>query len=37
MGSLNESFGDLPETVLLSLASPSTDPEDLTRLAELAC
>lgn len=35
--SLNESFGDLPETVLLALASTSTDPEDLTRLAELSC
>ena len=35
--SLNESFADLPETVLLALASTSTDPEDLTRLAELSC
>jgi hypothetical protein len=34
---LNESFADLPETVLLALASTSTDPEDLTRLAELSC
>ena len=35
--SINESFADLPETVLLALASTSTDPEDLTRLAELSC
>jgi len=35
--SLNESFADLPETVLLTLASTSTDPEDLTRLAEMSC
>lgn len=35
--SLNESFGNLPETVLLALAATSTDPEDLTRLAELSC
>ena len=35
--SVRESFADLPETVLFSLASTSTDPEDLTRLAELSC
>ena len=35
--SLNESFAELPETVLLALASISTDPEDLIRLAELSC
>ena len=35
--SLNEAFADLPETVLLALASISTDPEDLKRLAELSC
>lgn len=35
--SLDESFADLPETILLALASTSTDPEDLTRLAELSC
>jgi len=35
--SLNEAFADLPQTVLLALASNSTDPEDLVRLAELAC
>ena len=35
--SLNEAFAELPETVLLALASISTDPEDLTRLAELSC
>jgi len=34
---LNEAFAELPETVLISLASTSTDPEDLIRLAELAC
>jgi len=34
---LNESFADLPVTVLLALASTSTDPDDLTRLAQLAC
>jgi len=34
---LNEAFADLPETVLISLASTSTDPEDLVRLAELSC
>ena len=34
---LDESFADLPESVLLALASTSTDPEDLTRLAGLAC
>jgi len=33
----NESFADLPETVLLALASTSTDPDDLTRLAQLSC
>jgi len=35
--SLDESFADLPETVLLTLASTSTDPEDLIRLAEMSC
>ena len=35
--SLREAFADLPETVQLSLASTSTDPEDLTSLAELSC
>ena len=34
---VNEAFADLPETVLISLASTSTDPEDLVRLAEMAC
>ena len=34
---LNQFFADLPETVLLALASTSTDPEDLTCLAELSC
>ncbi|MBW2505809.1 MAG: hypothetical protein JRD19_01925 [Deltaproteobacteria bacterium] len=34
---LDEAFAELPETVLISLASTSTDPEDLVRLAELAC
>ena len=34
---LNESFTNLPETVLLALASNSTDPEDLIRLAEMSC
>ncbi len=34
---LNQAFADLPETVLLALASNSTDPEDLIRLAELSC
>ncbi|MFC1843347.1 hypothetical protein ACFLZ5_00975, partial [Thermodesulfobacteriota bacterium] len=34
---LNESFAGLPETVLLALASTSTDPDDLIRLAELSC
>jgi len=34
---MNQSFADLPETVLLALASTSTDPEDLIRLAELSC
>jgi len=33
----NEAFAELPETVLLTLASTSTDPEDLVRLAELSC
>ena len=35
--SVNESFADLPETVLLALASTSTDSDDLIRLAELSC
>jgi hypothetical protein len=35
--SLDESFADLPETVLLALASTSTDSDDLIRLAELSC
>jgi hypothetical protein len=35
--SVNEAFAELPETVLLALASTSTDPEDLVRLAELSC
>jgi len=34
---LNRAFAELPDTVLLSLAATSTDPEDLVRLAELAC
>ena len=34
---LDEAFAELPETVLLSLAATSTDPEDLVRLAELSC
>ncbi len=34
---LDEAFAELPETLLISLASTSTDPEDLVRLAELAC
>ncbi|UCD65702.1 MAG: hypothetical protein JSW69_06735, partial [Deltaproteobacteria bacterium] len=34
---LEEAFADLPQTVLLSLASSSTDPEDLIRLAEMSC
>ena len=34
---INEAFADLPQTVLLGLASNSTDPEDLVRLAELSC
>ncbi|MDX1777152.1 MAG: hypothetical protein R3297_11265, partial [Desulfobulbales bacterium] len=34
---LNEAFADLPATVLLALAANSSDPEDLVRLAELAC
>jgi hypothetical protein len=34
---LNEAFAELPETVLLALAATSTDPEDLVRLAEMAC
>lgn len=34
---LDEAFAELPETVLLSLASTSTDPDDLVRLAELSC
>ena len=37
MDILNEAFADLPETVLLTLAATSTDPEDLKRLAELSC
>jgi hypothetical protein len=35
--SLDEAFADLPETILLTLASTSTDPVDLTRLAEMSC
>ena len=35
--SLDEAFADLPETILLTLASTSTDPEDLIRLAEMSC
>jgi hypothetical protein len=34
---LDEAFAELPETVLLALAATSTDPEDLIRLAEMAC
>jgi hypothetical protein len=34
---LDESFADLPETVLFALASTSTDSDDLIRLAELSC
>jgi hypothetical protein len=34
---LDEAFAGLPDTVLLSLAATSTDPEDLIRLAELTC
>jgi hypothetical protein len=34
---LDQTFANLPETVLLALASTSTDPEDLIRLAELSC
>jgi len=34
---LNQSFAEMPETILLALASTSTDPEDLIRLAELSC
>jgi hypothetical protein len=34
---LNEAFAGLPQTVLLALASISTDPHDLVRLAELSC
>ena len=34
---INETFAELPETVLLALASVSTDPDDLVRLAELSC
>ena len=34
---LEESFAELPETILFALASTSTDPEDLVRLAELSC
>lgn len=34
---LEEAFADLPETVKLSLAATSTDPEDLILLAESAC
>jgi len=35
--SLNEAFAELPQAVVLALASSSTDPEDLMRLAELSC
>ena len=35
--SLNAAFAELPQVVLLALASNSTDPEDLVRLAELSC
>jgi hypothetical protein len=34
---ISEAFADLPETLLLALAANSTDPEDLIRLAEMAC
>jgi hypothetical protein len=34
---VNEAFAELPETLLLALASTSTDPQDLIRLAELSC
>ena len=34
---LDEAFADLPQAVLLALASTSTDPDDLIRLAELSC
>jgi hypothetical protein len=34
---INEIFQTLPEPLLLALATTSTDPEDLTRLAELCC
>jgi hypothetical protein len=32
-----ESFKDLPESLLLAIASSSTDPEDLVQLARLSC
>jgi hypothetical protein len=35
--SLDEAFAGLPQNILLALASTSTDPEDLVRLAELSC
>ena len=35
--SLDEAFADLPKTILLTLASTSTDPVDLIRLAEMSC
>lgn len=34
---LDEIFSKLPDTVLLALATTSTDPEDLVRLARLSC
>ena len=34
---LDEAFADLPEAILIALASTSTDPDDLVRLAELSC
>jgi hypothetical protein len=34
---VSEAFAELPATVLLALAATSTDPEDLVRLAEMAC
>lgn len=34
---IDEAFAGLPPTVLLTLASTSTDPEDLVRLAGLSC
>ncbi len=34
---VNEMFAELPATMLLALAATSTDPEDLVRLAEMAC